>query len=74
MVCWRGLRPSDDLTMYCPPSDHLNLTKIDFHNKEAFQNMISKLSNPDQSYQNFVKILAKHHFEVKAVIQVSQKY
>lgn len=48
--------------------------KVDLNNHEPFHKLISHLDNPDVTYANFVKKLAKHHFHVKAIIQVSITY
>lgn len=44
---------------------------LDFYKKEAFRKIMTKIATPDSNqYQCYLKIIAKYHFEVKAVIQV----
>ncbi|XP_026758046.1 vesicle transport protein SEC20 isoform X2 [Galleria mellonella] len=43
--------------------------KTDINSPETFQKLFTKLENPDVIYQNYVKKLAKYHFQVKAIIQ-----
>lgn len=44
---------------------------MDINSTETYQKLFTKLENPDVNYQNFVKKLAKYHFQVKAIIQAS---
>lgn len=44
--------------------------KLDISTTETYQKLFTKLDNPDVTYQNFVKRLAKYHLQVKAIIQV----
>ncbi|CAG9783562.1 unnamed protein product [Diatraea saccharalis] len=43
--------------------------KTDINSTETYQKLFTKLENPDVVYQNYVKKLAKYHFQVKAIIQ-----
>ncbi|XP_053625606.1 vesicle transport protein SEC20 [Plodia interpunctella] len=43
--------------------------KMDITSTDTYQKLFAKLENPDVTYQNFVKMLAKYHFQVKAIIQ-----
>ncbi|RVE54792.1 hypothetical protein evm_000559 [Chilo suppressalis] len=43
--------------------------KTDINSTETYQKLFTKLENPDVIYQNYVKKLAKYHFQVKAIIQ-----
>ncbi|CAG5011994.1 unnamed protein product [Parnassius apollo] len=43
--------------------------KTDINSTETYKKLFAKLENPDVTYQNFVKNLAKYHFQVKAVMQ-----
>ncbi|XP_063360065.1 vesicle transport protein SEC20 [Cydia amplana] len=43
--------------------------KPDLNSIDSYQKLFSKLDNPDVVFQNFVKKLAKYHFQVKATIQ-----
>lgn len=49
---------------------NIDIVKPEININETFQKLFPKLENPDVTYQNFVKHLAKYHFEVKAIIQV----
>lgn len=44
--------------------------KMDLTSAETYQKLFTKLQNPDVTYQNYVKRLAKYHFQVRAIIQV----
>ncbi|XP_075970060.1 vesicle transport protein Sec20 [Anticarsia gemmatalis] len=41
----------------------------EMNSKETYKKLFPKLENPDITYQNYVKKLAKYHFQIKAVIQ-----
>ncbi|KAJ0180346.1 hypothetical protein K1T71_003750 [Dendrolimus kikuchii] len=43
--------------------------KTEISTSEIYQKLFTKLENPDVVYQNYVKRLAKYHFQVKAIIQ-----
>lgn len=43
--------------------------KTAINNNEAYQKLFTKLENPDVTFQNYVKKLAKYNFQVKAIIQ-----
>ncbi|KAL0841844.1 hypothetical protein ABMA28_014083 [Loxostege sticticalis] len=43
--------------------------KMDLTSAETYQKLFTKLQNPDVTYQNYVKRLAKYHFQVRAIIQ-----
>lgn len=47
--------------------------KAAMNNNDEYQKLFKKLEDADATYKNFVKKLAKYHFQVKAIIQVTFK-
>lgn len=51
----------------------MNLAMDINYSGQSSQKLFSKTNDADVTYQTFVKNLAKYHFQVKAIIQVSFK-
>ncbi|XP_013190017.1 vesicle transport protein SEC20 [Amyelois transitella] len=47
----------------------MNNIKKDINSTETYKTLFSKLENPDITYQNFVKRLARFHFQIRAIMQ-----